>query len=66
MNEDSKAMFQSKNFILPNEWKLNEPARNFKGGFGTEGIKKIINHTKHMFENIPGKGFKISQTGIQS
>ena len=37
MNEDSKAMFQSRNFILPKDWKFSEPARNFTGGFGTEG-----------------------------
>ena len=54
MSEDSKAMFQSKNFTLPDGWILNEPQRSFNGGFGTAGIKKIIDHTRKMFKNIPG------------
>ena len=54
MSEDSKAMFQSKNFTLPDGWVLNEPQRSFNGGFGTAGIKKIIDHTRKMFQNVPG------------
>ena len=54
MSEDSKAMFQSKNFTLPDGWILDEPQRSFNGGFGTAGIKKIIDHTRKMFQNIPG------------
>ena len=54
MSEDSKAMFQSKNFTLPDGWVLNEPQRSFNGGFGSAGIKKIIDHTRKMFQNVPG------------
>ena len=57
MSEDSKAMFQSRNFTLPDGWILNEPQRSFNGGFGTAGIKKIIDHTRKMFQNIPGTIF---------
>ena len=53
MNEDTKAMFQSRNFNLPPGWMLSEPQRSFEGGFGNDGIAKVIEHTKNMYKSIP-------------
>ena len=58
MNEDAKAMFQSRNFTLPDGWVLGEPQRSWQGGFGSSGIEKIIAHTKEMYKPIPASILK--------
>ena len=53
MKMDLPAMFSSKNFTIPENWVLEEPRRNFGGGFSNKNLNHTIEKIQRSYGPIP-------------